>query len=619
MKSFKLIRGLLLILILLASTEFYGAGHPSGGKKGGDSSGGTDLVDQSDGSAWFLGTQAINYCVVTSNDFGISNDAAKASLTKALQIWKKYILTNRLGYAVGTSPIPGEKPSVEFLVPKTLALKYVEQACDGKEDLKFYFGGTNPEIETAKLKRVNPTGFVSRSSYDLNNTWSKGFLWIAPGFSVEPENRFPDWNKNNNLIGQLLHELGHTYGNPHVPGTIMDPESLIQSIRGAPESQPANMKKYWDSAIAKSNLSIDGAYMLYLCHECNTRYFSNPIFVRNLPNDLAKIYGYKQSKVSADEMFYKHLIGHPPKGNVSQKFEISQRGTKLYYTIADDYQESFRFVVEAQKWSDPEFGQHNLASQIFKRTFLTGKGEEMNLVSTSASDDFFGTIKSPTGVTQIRIRRNTRLSKLALSYQEDNAEQVFFRTDEQQIFGDLQLEPGASKTLARLVDDGDPALQSAPNLTIDCAAQLPHHLTIDEQSTSLALTPGSAINFKIDFLRAEDTFKIYDVLDVSCGKKDKAPTPQHSSTTQKLGINGSSSILIANDHSTKVECINSDHGGEISCGMNGFQVTHESGTYIDVQPGSLLLFGTCGPNEKPESHHTCSSTFYSPKITHSQN
>lgn len=49
--------------------------------------------------------------------------------------------------------------------------------------------------------------------------WRKGIIWITAPGPVGPVRAI--WTRKR-LKGELLHELGHTLGNGHVPGTVMD-------------------------------------------------------------------------------------------------------------------------------------------------------------------------------------------------------------------------------------------------------------------------------------------------------------------------------------------------------------------------------------------------------------
>src|SRR4051812_32613636 len=58
---------------------------------GGVSGGGGDLPAPGTGSAWFLGSGSVHYCVSIAPDFGIDETLARAQIASALEKWTKYI------------------------------------------------------------------------------------------------------------------------------------------------------------------------------------------------------------------------------------------------------------------------------------------------------------------------------------------------------------------------------------------------------------------------------------------------------------------------------------------------------------------------------------------------
>jgi hypothetical protein len=198
---------------LLAAMSLFGSPALSfAAKEGPGSSGGGDNPAFEDGSAWFVGDRPIHVCYEVASGFFPSRPAVDVAQTidTASRSWSDYLEATHLF----------ENQDSDH--SKLVFHLSIMVSCDGSEDLKIYFGGTNEEIEKAKAKYSNPTGLAQRTQYDLNTAWGKGFIWIAPpAVSNYTDKLFPNWSVPDNLGAILLHEFGHVLGCAHVAGTIM--------------------------------------------------------------------------------------------------------------------------------------------------------------------------------------------------------------------------------------------------------------------------------------------------------------------------------------------------------------------------------------------------------------
>ncbi|MBI3558477.1 MAG: hypothetical protein HY074_19580 [Deltaproteobacteria bacterium] len=173
--------------------------------EGGTSSGGTDNYRKEDGAAWFLtvgGKKEIRVCLVTDKNFGIPVPELRAKVNASFAKWNDYLRVKRWYQA-------------DLFVT---ALSFMSQ-CDGSEDLRFYFGAIDGEVEKAKLGHTEPFALTQLTTFDSAKGWGKGFVWIAPPSSISAN--VPNWSDPLNLTAILLHEVGHILGCSHAVGTIM--------------------------------------------------------------------------------------------------------------------------------------------------------------------------------------------------------------------------------------------------------------------------------------------------------------------------------------------------------------------------------------------------------------
>lgn len=242
------------------------------GLAGADGSGGLDDYDFGDGAAWFLGAEKkIKTCYLVGRSFGVQNSDIETAIQSGFKKWAKY---SDIRNAV--RPKEGFSSTIVF------------QACDGSEDLKFYFGTSDDASidEKARLKRQ--IAFIERDPKDPRSNWSKGFVWISSPGSIG--NGFPDWTQKNALSGVLLHEIGHIFGCAHQDGTIMSDQLSI------------SLRNHDSAALA----DIDYDKELLPCPDCSIEYTARSVWVTS---------EYLRSA-------FERLIGRTPTGKVTAKYKV---------------------------------------------------------------------------------------------------------------------------------------------------------------------------------------------------------------------------------------------------------------------------------------------------------
>ena len=228
-----------MVFSVLAVRVFLPNALASGGYSGG---GGDSVLGPFDQYAWFYGTKKpIQACLEIAPDFGLTREQIVPQLEQALAAWSDYISAKRLNIKYS---LFGNRFTF------TLAVSWLS-ACDGREDLKFYFGGNNTEITAAKKHYNDPVAMAELTRFDRQAAWGRGFVWVASEKSLNDS--YPNWHNGKSLTTILLHEIGHVYGNSHVSGTIMT-ENIKDVLN-------------WTGSGAKT--SIDITRELYHCSGCS--------------------------------------------------------------------------------------------------------------------------------------------------------------------------------------------------------------------------------------------------------------------------------------------------------------------------------------------------------------
>jgi len=239
-----------LLAILISATSFYAYA-------GGISSTGGENHASSDGAAWFIGEKPVRYCIELNASFGVSKSEAAIQISNVFSAWRDYIAKKGLNSENRFDTDSDIDKS--FKLGKIAMNTSQMDACDGSEDLKFYFGVDSEEVRRYIKTFTEPVAFAQRTKFDEERGWGKGFIWVQmPGIG-----RIKDdvWKKPFLLYGVLLHEVGHVLGNSHIGNTIMD------------ESVPALAG---EGGIGKNDEAyfthIDNRRELFFCKTCDFEY-----------------------------------------------------------------------------------------------------------------------------------------------------------------------------------------------------------------------------------------------------------------------------------------------------------------------------------------------------------
>jgi len=181
---------------------------------------GTDLLSSDATNPWFLESgREISWCV-RSNDKQSVNIIG-VSLQNTFKIWSEYILKKKV------------KDIFKIEIPSIVLSEHPE--CAEDTDLNIFVGGNSDVANSYMPFYPNAESFSRRNSF--KEKWGRGFIWLSENST-----------KNYSLLqSQMLHQVGHVFGNGHVHGTIM-------------EEQYANLEA--------PKLSIDQGRELLRCFEC---------------------------------------------------------------------------------------------------------------------------------------------------------------------------------------------------------------------------------------------------------------------------------------------------------------------------------------------------------------
>lgn len=170
------------------------------------SSGGGELVKDSQ-NPWFLeNTHSVHYCVAQDESaFHLAPEIARRRVREALQYWKDQ-------FARGIPTIGARVATQTFH----------ETSCEQSGvDLRFQFGILSSEQLAVIGEANNYVALAIRTDYDRVNMRGRGFIYVAPDSGpLRPDSpRLAErpWQINDGalLLHVLAHELGHVFGIQH--------------------------------------------------------------------------------------------------------------------------------------------------------------------------------------------------------------------------------------------------------------------------------------------------------------------------------------------------------------------------------------------------------------------
>jgi hypothetical protein len=351
---------------------------------GGADTGGADVVESIEGSAWFVNpVRVVKYCLQTNSEFPVSATVLSEKVSVTLGQWSNFI--NQSGDY--------------YYQKRSLATQFQEIPCDGSEDLTFYFGMTNAQIELYKARQHNPIAFAGRTQFDETAKWGKGFIWLAPQGAVPRKGdypwkatTFPDWKQDYQLHAILLHEIGHVFGAAHIEGTIMRTDIADKIFRESDD--PENAESWFPKSLF---FRISQERMVLFPNDMNLL----------IPGVLGSYEAFDgQAQYTAPEIIFRLLVGRESKGEIQARVE--GRGAHYNPDATTAFDRELILFVKDEK------GSYKFKLKMFENAetaiFIEGFSPGMiigDVGSRDHSEVFPGQVKAKTGkILALQIQLN---------------------------------------------------------------------------------------------------------------------------------------------------------------------------------------------------------------------
>lgn len=423
------------LAVLIFSIFTFGCGNQSSNgnnephTKGQERGNGGDYLPAENASSWFVGeSNTITYCVQLAPDFGVNNARANKAIEIAFNKWKEYIDQKQVNVS----------RDEQSKLPTTWQKS---ESCNGAQDLTFYFGVTNPDVQRSFKNFVNPVAFAIRTQFDSTTGRGKGFIWLAKLGSVttdceefpECEN-FPNWQLPYNLEGMLIHEIGHAYGTAHIQWTIMD-QDFVHKLKWFPQQQKPEDQN-------RNLVQIDQLRELVICERCDQEYsgklgmqwYSKSTYQDPDTGEVVE----KEVHIDKSQEVFEYILDRKPNGKIHSSVELNQEGNYILF-VSDTLGESSILI----EFPEGQTGSVTFDQMAFKTISPFGNNSQSVTWARSGSEQKFGTLTVPNGKTiHISLHRNmfTRFkppevqfgidgifdSRLIIYYFTNDGQQVLF-------------------------------------------------------------------------------------------------------------------------------------------------------------------------------------------------
>lgn len=257
---------------------------------GGWTSGGGELLGNSQNPWWLKNTPEVKYCIlVDEQNFGSTLPILKGKISEALSYWKKQLAKGYYGRDIKFGDIIlGQQNFIEM------------KNCD-EADLRFQFGLLDDEQLNFIQNPKKYVGLTIRTEYDQKTLKGKGFIYISPqGGPLKPEKLPKDvWsiNEGSLLLPTLIHELGHVFGLQHSDLIYFMRDDFLELI----------LSEKWYKDLSLTWTQIDSLNYLYL-FRLEDKFSAQTVCTyknQNQTNLVNRFWGLKKEDICTSMLFSK--------------------------------------------------------------------------------------------------------------------------------------------------------------------------------------------------------------------------------------------------------------------------------------------------------------------------